>query len=173
MEGKEKGRKKGRKESSFPSPEWCPSSLLGKERNPPESQCFQGIRRKEEREKEEERDGFRIRFLRGIQGKKDGGKLFFSPSETVFLSRKRKKSSVQWFQGKEKGKKEEKKDEVLRLEDGIFRGRLEEGKEEKKEEDLARWVSHKVFCLLFYSAFCNPVRINYNLPAGYGASAVT
>ena len=59
------------------------------------------------------------------------------------------------------------------MEDGIFRGRLEEGKEEKKEEDLARWVSHKVFCLLFYSAFCNPVRINYNLPAGYGASAVT
>ena len=101
------------------------------------------------------------------------GKLFFSPRETVFLSRKRKKSSVQWFQGKEKGKKEEKKDEVLSLEDGIFRGRLEEGKEEKKEEDLARWVSHKVLCLLFYSVFCCPVRINYNLPAGYGASAVT
>jgi hypothetical protein len=46
-------------------------------------------------------------------------------------------------------------------------------KEEKKEEDLARWVYHKVLCLLFYSVFCNPVRINYNLPAGYGTSAVT
>ena len=95
MEGKGKGRKKGRKESSFPAPEWLLSSPQGKERNPPEPQCFQGIRRKE-REKEEERDGFRIRFLRGIQGKKDGGKegkrkeessfsvlqrLFFSPEK--------------------------------------------------------------------------------------------
>ena len=126
MEGKEKGRKKGRKESSFPSPEWCPSSLLGKERNPPESQCFQGIRRKEEREKEEERDGFRIRFLRGIQGKKDGRKegkrkermLFFSLSGGLFSLQK--KEEIQWFQGKEKGKKKEKKDEVLGLEDGIL-----------------------------------------------------
>lgn len=68
----------------------------GKRKKPPETQCFQGIRRKEEREKEEEWDGFRIRFLRGIQGKKDGGKegkrkeessfsvlqrLFFSPEK--------------------------------------------------------------------------------------------
>ena len=34
-------------------------------------------------------------------------------------------------------------------------------------------MSHKVLCLLFYSVFCCPVRLNYNLPAGYGASAVT
>ncbi len=34
-----------------------------------------------------------------------------------------KKKEIQWFQGKEKGKKEEKKEEVLGLEDGIFRGR--------------------------------------------------
>ena len=106
MEGKEKGRKKGRKESSFPSPEWCPSSLLGKERNPPESQCFQGIRRKEEREKEEERDGFRIRFLRGIQGKKDGGKLFFSPSETVFLSPKEERNPLVSREGEGKEERE-------------------------------------------------------------------
>ena len=46
-------------------------------------------------------------------------------------------------------------------------------KEEKKEEDLARCASHKVLILLIYSVFCSPVRINYNLPAGYGASAVT
>ncbi len=32
-----------------------------------------------------------------------------------------KKKEIQWFQGKEKGKKEEKKDEVDGLEDGIFK----------------------------------------------------
>ncbi len=37
-----------------------------------------------------------------------------------------KKKEIQWFQGKKKGKKKEKKDEVLGLEDRIFRGRLEE-----------------------------------------------
>ena len=63
---------------------------------------------------------------------------------------------------------------MLGLEDGIFRGRLEEGKEGGREEGRpCKMVSHKVLCLLFYSVFCNPVRINYNLPAGYGASAVT
>ena len=80
-------------------------------------------------------DGFRIRFLRGIQGKKDGrmeGKrkermLFFSPSWGLFSLQK--KEEIQWFQGKEK----EKKDEVLGLEDGIFRGRLEEWEEKRKE----------------------------------------
>ena len=126
MEGKKKGKKKGRKESSFPASEWLPSYLQGKERNPPETQCFQGIRRKKEREKEEERDGFRIRFLRGIQGKKDGRKegkrkermLFFSLSGGLFSLQK--KEEIQWFQGKEKGKKKEKKDEVLGLEDGIL-----------------------------------------------------
>ena len=115
MEGKEKGRKKGRKESSFPSPEWCPSSLLGKERNPPESQCFQGIRRKEEREKEEERDGFRIRFLRGIQGKKDGRKERRRKEECSFsvfqggfsLSRRKKKSSG--FKGRRRERRKRKK----------------------------------------------------------------
>lgn len=139
MEGKKKGKKKGRKECSFPSPEWCPSSLQGKERNPPEPQCFQGIRRKKEREKEEERDAFRMRFLRGIHGKKDGRNdrkrkkrmLFFSLSGGLFSLQK--KEEIQWFQGKEKGKKKEKKDEVLGLEDGIFRGRLEEWEEKRKE----------------------------------------
>ena len=42
MEGKKKGKKKGRKECSFPSPEWCPSSLLGKERNPQKPSVFKG-----------------------------------------------------------------------------------------------------------------------------------
>ncbi|WWR20932.1 hypothetical protein V1226_06110 [Lachnospiraceae bacterium JLR.KK009] len=49
MERKEKGRKKGRKESSFSAPERLPPSLQGKERNPPEPQCFQGKRRKGKR----------------------------------------------------------------------------------------------------------------------------
>lgn len=31
-----------------------------------------------------------------------------------------KKKEIQWFQGKEKGKKKEKKEEVLGLEDGIL-----------------------------------------------------
>ena len=107
----------------------------GKRKKSPEPQCFQGIRRKKEREKEEERDGFRIRFLRGIQGKKDGRKegkrmermLFFSLSGGLFSLQK--KEEIQWFQGKEK----EKKDEVLGLEDGIFWGRLEEWEEKRKE----------------------------------------
>ena len=111
----------------------------GKRKKSPEPQCFQGIRRKKEREKEEERDGFRIRFLRGIQGKKDGRNdrkrkkrmLFFSLSGGLFSLQK--KEEIQWFQGKEKGKKKEKKDEVLGLEDGIFRGRLEEWEEKRKE----------------------------------------
>ena len=139
MEGKGKGRKKGRKESSFPSPEWCPSSLLGKERNPQNPSVFKGKGGKKKGKKEEERDGFRIRFLRGIQGKKDGRKegkrmermLFFSLSGGLFSLQK--KEEIQWFQGKEKGKKKEKKDEVDGLEDGIFRGRLEEWKEGRKE----------------------------------------
>ena len=139
MERKEKGRKKGRKESSFPSPERLPPSLQGKERNPPEPQCFQGKRGRKKGKKKEERDGFRIRFLRGIQGKKDGRKegkrmermLFFSLSGGLFSLQK--KEETQWYQGKEKGKKKEKKDEVLGLEDGIFRGRLEEGREGRKE----------------------------------------
>ena len=111
MEGKKKGKKKGRKESSFPASEWLPSYLQGKERNPPETQCFQGIRRKKEREKEEERDGFRIRFLRGIQGKKGwkkgkkkkGRMLFFSLSGGLFSLQK--KEEIQWFQGKGRRKK--------------------------------------------------------------------
>ena len=115
MEGKEKGRKKGRKESSFPAPEWLLSSLQGKERNPPEPQCFQGIRRKKEREKEEERDGFRMRFLRGIQGKKDGRKegkrkermLFFSLSGGLFSLQK--KEEIQWFQGRGMERRKRKK----------------------------------------------------------------
>ncbi len=57
--------------------------------------------------------------------------LFFSLSGGLFSLQK--KEEIQWFQGKEKGKKKEKKDEVLGLEDGIFRGRLEEGKEGRKE----------------------------------------
>ena len=43
MEGKEKGRKKGRKESSFPSPERLPPSLQGKERNPQNPSVSKGL----------------------------------------------------------------------------------------------------------------------------------
>ena len=115
MEGKEKGRKKGRKESSFPSPEWCPSSLLGKERNPQNPSVFKGKGGKKKGKKEEERDGFRIRFLRGIQGKKDGRKegkrmermLFFSLSGGFSLSRRKKKSSG--FRGRRKERRKRKK----------------------------------------------------------------
>ena len=128
MEGKEKGRKKGRKESSFPSPEWCPSSLQGKERNPLKPSVSKG-KGEGRKGKKEERDGFRIRFLRGIQGKKGwkkgkkkkGRMLFFSLSGGLFSLQK--KEEIQWYQEKEKGKKEEKKEEVFGLEDGIFRDR--------------------------------------------------
>lgn len=119
MERKEKRRKKGRKECSFPAPEWLPPSLQGKERNHSEPQWFQGKRRKEEREKKEERDAFRMRFLRGIQGKKDGRNdrkrmermLFFSLSGGAFLSPEERRNPV--VSREEEGKKEEKKDEVL------------------------------------------------------------
>ena len=115
MEGKEKGRKKGRKESSFPSPEWCPSSLLGKERNPQNPSVFKGKGGKKKGKKEEERDGFRIRFLRGIQGKKDGRKERRRKEECSFsvfqggfsLSRRRKKSSG--FKGRRKERRKRKK----------------------------------------------------------------
>lgn len=101
MEGKEKGRKKGRKESSFPAPEWLLSPLQGKERNPPETQCFQGIRRKEEWEKEEERDGFRDEIFKRDSGEKDGRKEGKRKEESSFsvlqggfsLSRRKKKSN--------------------------------------------------------------------------------
>ena len=132
MEGKKKGKKKGRKESSFPAPEWLPPSLLGKERNPPETQCFQGIRRKKEREKEEEMDGFRIRFLRRDSGEKGwkkgrekkGKNALFQSFRGAFLSPEEGRNPVISREGN--GKKKEKKDEVLGLEDRIFRGRLEE-----------------------------------------------
>ena len=113
---------------TFPSP--------GKRKKSPEPQCFQGIRRKKEREKEEEMDGFRIRFLRRDSGEKGWKKgrekkgknaLFQSFRGGFSLSRRRKKSSG--F----KGRRKEKKDEVLGLEDGIFKGRLEEGREGRKE----------------------------------------
>ena len=41
----------------------------------------------------------------------------FSVFQGAFLS---PEEEIQWFQGKEKGKKKEKKDEVLGLEDGIL-----------------------------------------------------
>ena len=146
MEGKEKGRKERKKRILFFSPRKVASLSPGKRKKSPRTPVFPREKGKEEREKEEEMDGFRIRFLRGIHGKKDGRKdgkrmermLFFSLSGGLFSLQK--KEETQWYQGKEKGKKKEKKDEVLGLEDGIFRGRLEEGRtEEKKEEDLARW----------------------------------
>ena len=118
----------------FSSPREATFLSPGKGKKSPEPQYFQGIRRKEEWEKEEERDGFRIRFLRrnsGEKGWKKGRMLFFSLSEAIFLSREKKET--QWFQGKEKGKKKEKKDEVLGLEDGIFRGRLEGWREGGRE----------------------------------------
>ena len=135
---KGKRKKERKKRMLFSIPRKVASLSPGKRKKSPETQCFQGIRRKK-REKEEERDGFRIRFLRGIQGKKDGRKegrrkermLFFSLSGGLFSLQK--KEEIQWFQGKEKGKKKEKKDEVDGLEDGIFRGRLEEWEEKRKE----------------------------------------
>ena len=53
--------------------------------------------------------------------------LFFSLSGGLFSLQK--KEETQWFQRKEK----EKKDEVIGLGDRIFRGRLEEGREGRKE----------------------------------------
>lgn len=87
----------------------------GKRKKSPETQCFQGKRRKKKGKKEEERDTFRIRFLRGIQGKKDGRKegkrmermLFFSLSGGFSLSRRKKKSSG--FRGRRKERRKRKK----------------------------------------------------------------
>ena len=91
----------------FPSP--------GKRKKSPETQCFQGIKRKKEREKEEEWDGFRIRFLRGIQGKKGwkkgkkkkGRMLFFSLSGGAFLSPEKERNPV--VSREEEGKEEREK----------------------------------------------------------------
>ena len=123
----------------FSIPRKVASLSPGKRKKSPRTPVFPREKGKEEREKEEERDGFRIRFLRGIQGKKDGRKKgkrkeesSFSVLQRLFFSLQKKKE-IHWFQGKEKGKKKEKKDEVLGLEDGIFRGRLEEGEEGRKE----------------------------------------
>lgn len=53
MEGKGKGRKKGRKESSFPAPEWLLFSLQGKERTPHNPSVSKGLggRKKGKRKK--------------------------------------------------------------------------------------------------------------------------
>ena len=111
----------------------------GKRKKSPEPQCFQGIRRKKEREKEEEMDAFRIRFLRGIQGKKDGRKegkrkermLFFSLSGGLFSLQK--KEEIQWFQGK--GKRKKMRCLAWRMGYlGEVRGR--EGRKERKKKTL-------------------------------------
>ena len=104
----------------------------GKRKKSPEPQCFQGIRRKKEREKEEEMDGFRIRFLRRDSGEKGwkkgrekkGKNALFQSFRGAFLSPEEGRNPVISREGN--GKKKEKKDEVLGLEDRIFRGRLEE-----------------------------------------------
>ncbi len=109
----------------FSIPRKVASLSPGKRKKSPRTPVFPREKGKEEREKEEEMDGFRIRFLRGIQGKKDGRKkgrkmtermLFFSLSETVFPSPKEERNTVVSREGKEK------KNEVLGLEDRIFRG---------------------------------------------------
>ena len=81
--------------------------------------------------------------------------LFFSLSGGLFSLQK--KEETQWYQGKEKGKKKEKKDEVLGLEDGIFRGRLEEGEEGRKEgrktlQDVCLTRSSVYSFILFFVA---------------------
>ena len=83
-----------------------------KRKKSPEPQSFQGIRRKEEREKEEEWDGFRIRFLRRIRGKrmeerKEEGSSFSVFQRGFSLSRKRKKSSG--FKGRRRERRKRKK----------------------------------------------------------------
>ena len=104
----------------------------GKRKKSPEPQCFQRIKRKKEREKEEEMDGFRIRFLRRDSGEKGwkkgrekkGKNALFQSFRGAFLSPEEGRNPVISREGN--GKKKEKKDEVLGLEDRIFRGRLEE-----------------------------------------------
>ena len=115
MEGKEKGRKERKKRILFFSPRKVASLSPGKRKKSPRTPVFPREKGKEEREKEEERDGFRIRFLRGIQGKKDGRKegkrmermLFFSLSGGFSLSRRKKKSSG--FRGRRKERRKRKK----------------------------------------------------------------
>ena len=111
---KGKRKKERKKRMLFSIPRKVASLSPGKRKKSPETQCFQGIRRKK-REKEEERDGFRIRFLRGIQGKKDGRKERRRKEECSFsvfqggfsLSRRRKKSSG--FKGRRKERRKRKK----------------------------------------------------------------
>ena len=115
MEGKEKGRKERKKRILFFSPRKVASLSPGKRKKSPRTPVFPREKGKEEREKEEERDGFRIRFLRGIQGKKDGRKERRRKEECSFsvfqggfsLSRRRKKSSG--FKGRRKERRKRKK----------------------------------------------------------------
>ena len=79
---------------AYPSP--------GKRKKSPEPQCFQGIRRKKEREKKKKGMALGMRFLRRDSGEKgwkkgrekEGRMLFFSLSETVFLSPEERRNPV-------------------------------------------------------------------------------
>ena len=113
MEGKEKGRKKGRKESSFPSPEWCPSSLLGKERNPQNPSVFKG--KGEGRKGKKRRKGWlwdKI-FKRdsGEKGwkkgkKKKGKNALFQSFRGAFLSPEERRNPVVSREGERKEERE-------------------------------------------------------------------
>ena len=99
----------------FSSPRMVASLSPGKRKKSPRTPVFPREKGKEEREKKEERDGFRIRFLRGIQGKKDGRKegkrkermLFFSLSGGAFLSPEKERNPV--VSREEEGKEEREK----------------------------------------------------------------
>ena len=91
---------------TFPSP--------GKRKKSPEPQCFQGIRRKKEREKEEEMDGFRIRFLRRDSGEKgwkkgrekEGKNALFQSFRGAFLSPEEGRNPVVSREGERKEERE-------------------------------------------------------------------
>ena len=99
---------------------------------PQNPSVFKGLGGKKKGEKEEEMDGFRIRFLRRDSGEKGwkkgrekkGKNALFQSFRGAFLSPEEGRNPVISREGN--GKKKEKKDEVLGLEDRIFRGRLEE-----------------------------------------------
>ena len=91
---KGKRKKERKKRMLFSIPRMVTFLSPGKRKKSPEPQCFQGIRRKKEREKEEERDGFRDKIFKRDSGEKgwkkgrekEGKNALFQSFRGAFLS---------------------------------------------------------------------------------------
>ena len=94
-----------------------------------------------------------------------------------FPEERQKTPEPLYFQGIGRGKGRKKEEGFvggIGVWDGIFGGGKGKGWEGGRERrGPCKIGSHKVLNLLFYSVFYDTVRINYNLPAGYFASAMT